>query len=249
MRAIQDLKAEPRSGTGKGPAYQIRRKGKVPGIVYGGGEKEQVAVQVVARDLERHVGTGTFLTTLFMLDVDGKKTRVIPREVQLDPVSDRPVHVDFMRLAEGRGRHARDSGALQGPGKLARPEARRRAQHRAPRGRAALPGREHSRIYRGRSFRPRHPRHAAHLGIQVARRREADDRSATSRSPPSWRRPASSKSRRPQLPQRPLPQPLRSSKKRVATGAPGAPGTAAAAAPRPQPVLPPPLPRRRPKKK
>src|SRR6202008_574690 len=40
-------------------------------------------------------------TTLVMLDVAGKKTRVIPREVQLDPVSDRPVHVDFMRLAEG----------------------------------------------------------------------------------------------------------------------------------------------------
>jgi large subunit ribosomal protein L25 len=56
---------------------------------------------VDGRTLERHVEAGHFLTTLFMLDMSGKKTRVIPREVQLDPVSDRVVHVDFMRLAEG----------------------------------------------------------------------------------------------------------------------------------------------------
>jgi large subunit ribosomal protein L25 len=58
-------------------------------------------VAVDSRTLERHVEAGHFLTTLFLLEVAGKKTRVIPREVQLDPVSDRPVHVDFMRLAEG----------------------------------------------------------------------------------------------------------------------------------------------------
>ena len=69
-------------------------------MVYGGTEDTQ-NVAVDARTLERHIEAGHFLTTLFMLDVGGKKTRVIPREVQLDPVSDRPVHVDFMRLAEG----------------------------------------------------------------------------------------------------------------------------------------------------
>ena len=58
-------------------------------------------VSVDFRTLERHIGAGGFLTTLFMLEVSGRKTRVIPREVQVDPVSDRPVHVDFMRLAEG----------------------------------------------------------------------------------------------------------------------------------------------------
>src|ERR1700692_2247726 len=100
MREMQQLTAEPRTGTGKGPAYRVRTKGHVPAIVYGGeGAPENVSVECHA--LERHAGTGTFLTTLFMLDVGGKKTRVIPREVQLDPVSDRPVHVDFMRLAEG----------------------------------------------------------------------------------------------------------------------------------------------------
>ena len=100
MREMQDLSAEPRQATGKGPAYQTRRKGQIPAIVYGGSEAPQ-SVAVDAHALGLHVGAGAFLTTLFMLDVGGKKQRVIPRQVQLDPVSDRPVHVDFMRLAQG----------------------------------------------------------------------------------------------------------------------------------------------------
>src|SRR5580704_193919 len=100
MRQMQDLQAEARSGTGKGFAFRARQEGKIPGILYGGDSApEPVAVSRV--DLERHVGTGTFLTTLFMLDVGGKKQRVIPRAVQVDPISDKPVHVDFMRLAQG----------------------------------------------------------------------------------------------------------------------------------------------------
>src|SRR5271163_3294641 len=100
MAQVQELKAEAREGRGKGPAYQARLKGKIPGVMYGG-DAEPETVNVDGRTLERHIEKGAFLTTLFMLDVNGTKTRVIPRQVQLDPVSDRPVHVDFMRLAEG----------------------------------------------------------------------------------------------------------------------------------------------------
>src|SRR6201992_1146409 len=100
MAQVQELKAEVRGGTGKGPAFQARQKGRVPAVIYGGdGKPENVAVDGHA--LERQIEAGHFLTTLLMLDLGGQKTRVIPREVQLDPVSDRPVHVDFMRLAEG----------------------------------------------------------------------------------------------------------------------------------------------------
>src|ERR1700743_2635330 len=100
MRQVQKLKDEARKGTGKGPSYQTRTRGLVPGVLYGGKDApENVAVERHA--LERHVETGNFLTTLFMLDVEGKKQRVIPRAVQVDPISDRPVHVDFMRLEEG----------------------------------------------------------------------------------------------------------------------------------------------------
>jgi large subunit ribosomal protein L25 len=100
MRQIEDIVAEPRTGTGKGPAFQSRKKGFIPAIVYGG-EGSPENVQVGQRDLERQIEKGAFLTTLYMLDVGGKKTRVIPRQVQIDPVSDRPIHADFMRLPEG----------------------------------------------------------------------------------------------------------------------------------------------------
>jgi large subunit ribosomal protein L25 len=100
MREMQQLSAQTRSGTGKGAAFRVRQKGLVPAIVYGGDGTPET-ISLAQRDLERHVSTGTFLTTPFMLQVDGGATRVIPRDVQLDPVTDRPVHVDFMRLKEG----------------------------------------------------------------------------------------------------------------------------------------------------
>jgi len=100
MAQVQELKAEAREDKGKGPAFQARSKGQIPGIVYGGNDEPQT-VSVDAHVLGRQIEAGAFLTTLLMLDVGGKKTRVIPRQLQLDPVSDRPVHVDFMRLAEG----------------------------------------------------------------------------------------------------------------------------------------------------
>ena len=100
MAQVQELKAEAREGRGKGPAYQARLKGQIPGVMYGG-DAQPETVNVDGRTLERHIEKGAFLTTLLMLDVNGKKTRVIPRQLQLDPVSDRPVHVDFMRLVQG----------------------------------------------------------------------------------------------------------------------------------------------------
>src|SRR3984957_10803952 len=100
MAQVQELKAEAREAKGKGAAFQARTKGQIPGIVYGGKDQPQT-VTVDAHMLGRQIEAGAFLTTLLMLDVGGKKTRVIPRQLQLDPVSDRPVHVDFMRLAEG----------------------------------------------------------------------------------------------------------------------------------------------------
>lgn len=100
MSKNQELKVETREGRGKGPSYQARQKGLIPGVIYGGNDEPQT-INVDARTLERHVDAGHFLTTLFNLDIGGKKTRAIPRQVQLDPVTDRPVHVDFLRLAEG----------------------------------------------------------------------------------------------------------------------------------------------------
>jgi large subunit ribosomal protein L25 len=91
---------EVREGTGKGPAYRARQKGLIPGVVYGGGAAAQ-NVNIDGHTLWLQVGTGHFLTTLFMLDIGGKKSRVIPRALQIDPVTDFPVHVDFLRLEKG----------------------------------------------------------------------------------------------------------------------------------------------------
>lgn len=100
MRQMLELAAEPRATRGKGPAYQMRRQGKIPGIVYGGkGDPE--TVQVDERTFGKLYYAGAMLQTLVMLDVGGKKVRVLPRAIQVDPVSDRPIHVDFMRLEPG----------------------------------------------------------------------------------------------------------------------------------------------------
>ena len=100
MRETLELKVEPRDKVGKGPSYRTRQSGRIPGIVYGG-ESAPEAVQVDERTLGRLHSTGSLLQTLVMLELSGQKTRVIPRAVQLDPVTDRPVHVDFLRLTPG----------------------------------------------------------------------------------------------------------------------------------------------------
>jgi large subunit ribosomal protein L25 len=100
MRETLELKVEPRTKLGKGPTYQARKAGRIPGIVYGGDAAPET-VQVDERTLSRLYGAGAFLQTLVMLESEGKKTRVIPRAVQLDPVTDRPLHVDFLRLTPG----------------------------------------------------------------------------------------------------------------------------------------------------
>ena len=100
MTQIQEVNVEARANRGKGPAYQARQKGLTPAIIYGGADQPET-INIDSRTLERQIEKGAFLTTLLMLNSGGKKTRVIPRQVQLDPVSDRPVHVDFLRLAEG----------------------------------------------------------------------------------------------------------------------------------------------------
>ena len=97
---VREIKASARERSGTGGARAIRREKRVPGIVYGDkGEPQTVAVD--QNELNILIGRGKFLSTLIELDVDGKKVRVIPREVQVDPVKDMPVHVDFQRVGPG----------------------------------------------------------------------------------------------------------------------------------------------------
>ena len=99
MAEMVELKASNREGTGKAANRVIRKEGRVPGIVYGDNQEPQ-NVTVGYKEVFKQVQTGHFLSTVYMLDIDGKKTRVIPKDVQLHPVRDFPVHVDFLRISK-----------------------------------------------------------------------------------------------------------------------------------------------------
>ncbi len=99
MAEAIELKAWARGRSGKGGARAERREGRVPGTLYGD-KKEPETISVDYRAINLQLHTGHFQSTIFVLDVDGKKTRVIPRAVQLDPVRDFPIHVDFLRLGK-----------------------------------------------------------------------------------------------------------------------------------------------------
>lgn len=100
MAIANEIKATSRPRAGRGSARAERRAGRVPGVVYGNNEAP-VAIAVDHADLHQRIYAGRFLTTVCDLVIDGTKQRVIPRDFQLDPVKDLPIHVDFMRLAEG----------------------------------------------------------------------------------------------------------------------------------------------------
>ena len=100
MATVKELKATPRPKSGKGAARAERRAGRVPGVIYGNNEPP-VTISVDDADLRQRILAGRFLTTIYDIDLQGRKHRVIPRDFHLDPVRDFPLHVDFMRLGEG----------------------------------------------------------------------------------------------------------------------------------------------------
>ena len=100
MATAKEIKATVRPRAGKGAARAVRREGRVPGVIYGGNEPP-LTISLDDAELRQRIFAGRFLTSIYDVEVDGKKHRVIPRDFQLDPVRDHPVHVDFMRLTEG----------------------------------------------------------------------------------------------------------------------------------------------------
>ena len=100
MATVNELSATARPKAGKGAARAVRREGRVPGVIYGD-SKEPIGISLDFKELRQRIYAGHFLTTVFNVNVDGTKHRVIPRDFQLDPVRDNPIHVDFLRLGEG----------------------------------------------------------------------------------------------------------------------------------------------------
>lgn len=100
MGQTYELSATVREKVGKGAARAVRRQGMIPAVIYGG-KQPPIAISLSDREVFFKIHGGGFLTTVATIDAGGEKIRVIPRDFQLDPVSDRPVHVDFLRIVAG----------------------------------------------------------------------------------------------------------------------------------------------------
>ena len=101
MADIQTIAAASRDRGGKGTARAARRAGKVPAVIYGNDE-EPILITVDRVKLEQEINKSGFLIRLLDIEVDNKKHRVLPRDTQFHPVTDRPIHVDFLRYSAER---------------------------------------------------------------------------------------------------------------------------------------------------
>jgi large subunit ribosomal protein L25 len=93
------LSAETRDRAGKGASRAMRREGRVPAVLYGE-KKEPLAIHVEEKALMKILNTGHFMNSVIMVDVGGQANRTLPKDVQFHPVTDRPMHVDFLRIGE-----------------------------------------------------------------------------------------------------------------------------------------------------
>lgn len=97
MAVVETVPASPRDGVGKGSARQARRDGQVPAVIYGNKE-EPILLTLERRVLVKELDNPQFFIQLVDVEIDGTKHRVLPRDVQFHPVSDIPMHVDFLRF-------------------------------------------------------------------------------------------------------------------------------------------------------
>ena len=93
------LSAEARETAGKGASRALRREARVPAVVYGAGEAP-MGVHLEEKALMKALHTGHFMNSVVMVEVGGKSVRTLPKDVSFHPVTDRPLHVDFLRISE-----------------------------------------------------------------------------------------------------------------------------------------------------
>jgi large subunit ribosomal protein L25 len=92
------LAAEVRSRSGEGGAREQRRAGRIPAVIYGN-RQDPLMIALDGTEMLKHLRRPGFMAHVFEIVVEGRKERVLPREVQHDPVSGKPLHVDFMRFS------------------------------------------------------------------------------------------------------------------------------------------------------
>ena len=93
------LAAETREQVGKGASRSLRRQGRVPAVIYGN-KQDPVSIHLEEKELTRQLMTGHFMNSVVMVSVGGRAVRTLPKDVAFHPVSDRPIHVDLLRIGE-----------------------------------------------------------------------------------------------------------------------------------------------------
>ncbi len=94
------LSAETRERAGKGASRELRRQNRIPAVIYGNKQDPEL-IHVEEKALVKLLMTGHFSNSLVEIDLGGKKQMTIPKDVAFHAVSDRPTHVDFLRIVKG----------------------------------------------------------------------------------------------------------------------------------------------------
>ena len=94
------LKATKRTTVSTGQVNKLRSDGFIPAVLYGG-KKDNLNISLKKLHLQELIKTETFMSKVFDLDIDGKSQKALPREIAYDPVSDEPIHIDFIRIVKG----------------------------------------------------------------------------------------------------------------------------------------------------
>ena len=98
---MSNLKATKRENLSSGSNNRLRAKGLIPAILYGGKDQNQ-NISVSKKEISNIINSETFLSKVIELVIDGKKEKVIPRDVAYHVVSEEPIHIDFMRIVSGK---------------------------------------------------------------------------------------------------------------------------------------------------
>jgi large subunit ribosomal protein L25 len=97
---MNNLKATKRTSSTTGQVNKLRSEGFVPAVLYGG-KKNNLNISLKKLHLQNLINTETFMSKVFDLDIDGAPEKALPRDISYDPVSDEPIHIDFMRITKG----------------------------------------------------------------------------------------------------------------------------------------------------
>ena len=97
---MSTIEATIRNTKTKGDVNSLRIKGNIPAIIYGGSEKNQ-KISLSKKNVRNLIEKENFLSNIISINLDGKSENVLPKEIVWDPISDEPIHIDFLRIVKG----------------------------------------------------------------------------------------------------------------------------------------------------